>query len=154
MIKINVLVSNENWKKLIKNPDQYLKKKLNKLNKKEVFFKKRKIEFSLLLSGNKEIKKINYKFRKKNKVTDVLSFPFYNTKILKKLLNKNKLFYLGDIIINLDKIYPLYKNLEFKKNFDKLWLHGFLHLLGERHKLNKDYIKMVNLEKKFFKYLN
>ena len=58
MIKINVLVSNENWKKLIKNPDQYLKKKLNKLNKKEVFFKKRKIEFSLLLIGNKEIKKI------------------------------------------------------------------------------------------------
>ena len=154
MIKINVLVSNENWKKLIKNPDQYLKKKLNKLNKKEVFFKKRKIEFSLLLSGNKEIKKINYKFRKKNKVTDVLSFPFYNTKILKKLLNKNKLFYIGDIIINLDKIYKLYKNLEFNKNFEKLWLHGFLHLLGERHKLNKDYIKMVNLEKKFFKYLN
>ena len=53
MIKINVLVSNKNWKKHIKNPAQYLKRKLNKLNKKEVFFRKRKIEFSLLLSEKK-----------------------------------------------------------------------------------------------------
>ena len=41
MIKINVLVSNKNWKKYIKNPNQYLKKKLNKLNRKEAFKKKK-----------------------------------------------------------------------------------------------------------------
>ena len=154
MIKINVLVSNKNWKKHIKNPAQYLKRKLNKLNKKEVFFRKRKIEFSLLLSEKKEIRKINYKFRKKNKSTDVLSFPFHNLKELKKLFKGNKIFYLGDIIINLDKIYPNYKNKKLEKNFDKLWIHGLLHLLGGRHKFNKDFIKMRKLEKRFYNYIN
>ena len=58
----------------------------------------------MLLSGNKEIKKINKKFRKKNKITDVLSFPFYEKREIKKFLKKKNSFYLGDIIINLDKI--------------------------------------------------
>ncbi len=154
MIKVNVLISNKNWKKHIKNPAQYIKRRLNKLNKKEIFFKKRKIEFSLLLSGKKEIRNINYKFRKKNKSTDILSFPFYNLKELKKLLKSNKIFYLGDIIINLDKIYPKYKNEKFKNNFNKLWIHGLLHLIGGRHKLNRDFIKMNKLEKRFYNFIN
>ena len=154
MIKVNVLISNKNWKKHIKNPAQYLKKRLNKLNKKEIFFKKRKIEFSLLLSGKKEIRNINYKFRKKNKSTDILSFPFYNLKELKKLLKRKKIFYLGDIIINLDKIYPKYKNEKLKNNFNKLWIHGLLHLIGNRHKLNRDFIKMNKLEKRFYNFIN
>ena len=154
MIKVNVLISNKNWKKHIKNPAQYLKKRLNRLNKKEIFFKKRKIEFSLLLSGKKEIRNINYKFRKKNKSTDILSFPFYNLKELKKLLKSNKMFYLGDVIINLDKIYPKYKNEKLKNNFNKLWIHGLLHLIGGRHKLNRDFIKMNKLEKKFYNFIN
>ena len=58
----------------------------------------------MLLSNTKEIKKLNSKFRKKNKSTDVLSFPFYNKKNLKKKLKNEKEIYLGDIIINLNKI--------------------------------------------------
>ena len=95
MIKINVLVSNKNWKKYIKNPTQYLKIKLKKLNKDDSFFKKRSMEFSILLSDKKEIQKINYKFRGKNKQTDILSFPFNELKELKKLLKGKKHFYLG-----------------------------------------------------------
>ena len=74
MIKINVLVENKSWKKYIKNPENYLKKKIKKLNN-YIPFKNKKIEFSLLLSGTKFITKLNLKFRKKNKTTDVLSFP-------------------------------------------------------------------------------
>ena len=58
----------------------------------------------MLLSNTKEIKKLNSKFRKKNKSTDVLSFPFYNKKNLKKKIKNEKEIYLGDIIINLNKI--------------------------------------------------
>ena len=57
-----------------------------------------------MLSNNKEIKFLNKKFRKKNKGTDVLSFPFYTKQELKKKLRKEKEIYLGDIIINLNKI--------------------------------------------------
>ena len=100
------------------------------------------------------MRKLNYKFRKKNKPTDVLSFPFQEKKVLKSLLRKNKTLYLGDVIISLDKIYPKFKKEKLKENFDRLWIHGLLHLLGERHRVNKDYIKMKKLEERFYNYIN
>ena len=155
MIKINVLLNNKSWKKYIKNPEAYTKNKIKLLNKGDSFFKNKNIYFSLLLSGNKEIRIINKKFRKKNKITDVLSFPFYEKREIKDFLKKKISFYLGDIIINLDKIINESNN---KKNirieFDKLWIHGLTHLLGYRHKFNKDYTKMKKIEKKFFNLVN
>ena len=65
MIKADVLVSNNNWKKYISNPNIYLNKKLKKIEKKINLFKKKKLNFTLLLSGDVEIKKLNKQFRKK-----------------------------------------------------------------------------------------
>ena len=65
----------------------------------------------MLLSGSKEIKYLNKKFRKKNKSTDVLSFPFHTKKELKKKLKTEKEIYIGDIIINFNKV----KNKKAKK---------------------------------------
>ncbi len=102
-----------------------------------------------MLSGDLEVKKLNIKFRKKNKTTDILSFPFHQKKFLSKLLKKNKIkIYLGDIIINLNKIKYLKKNENFPLNFDKIWVHGLVHLLGYRHKSNFDYFIMKKLENK------
>ena len=42
------------------------------------------------------------------------------------------------------------KKKSFKENFDKLWIHGFLHLVGHKHKKNNDYYKMNKLEKLIF----
>ena len=84
MIKINVISKQDNWKHFLKSPNLYMRDKIRKLNKKSESFKKKKIYCTLLLSDTKEIKKLNKKFRQKNKSTDVLSFPFYNKKILLK----------------------------------------------------------------------
>ncbi len=84
MIKINVITNSNSWLDFIKKPNNYLDKKIKKLNSKIKEFKKRQIYCSLLLSGSKEIKYLNKKFRKKNKSTDVLSFPFHTKKELKK----------------------------------------------------------------------
>ncbi len=73
MIKANVILDYSKWKKKIKNPNSYLKKKLNKLTK-IPYFKKKNQEFSILLTNNRKMKKLNFKFRRKNKPTDVLSF--------------------------------------------------------------------------------
>ena len=98
MIRADVLITNKIWKK-------YINKKLKKIEKKTKIFKKNSFNFTLLLSGNLEVKKLNIKFRKKISTTDILSFPFNERKILKKLLRKcNTQIYLGDIIINLNKI--------------------------------------------------
>ena len=144
MIKVDVFIKNKNWKKRISNPKKYLNNRVKYLRNSISFLKNKKINFSIQLAGNKEIKLLNKKFRKKNKSTDVLSFPYNNLYTLKKL--KKKDIYLGDIILNYYKI----KKKNFKENFNKLWIHGFLHLVGHKHKKNNDYYKMNKLEKLIF----
>ena len=65
MIKINVITKNVKWFYYIKNPNDYLNRKLNKISLKDNIFKKKNIFCTLLLSDNKEIKLLNQKFRKK-----------------------------------------------------------------------------------------
>ena len=72
------IVEKHDWKNKIKDPNNYLKQKLKKLSK-IPYFKKKKQEFSILLTNNKKMKNLNFKFRKKNKTTDVLSFPLNNS---------------------------------------------------------------------------
>tara|TARA_X000000950_G_scaffold244184_1_gene300156 strand:- start:1507 stop:1974 length:468 start_codon:yes stop_codon:yes gene_type:complete len=154
MIKINIITNNIKWLRYIKNPNNYLDRKLNKFNSKDKMFKKKGIFVTLLLSGDKEIKNLNKKFRKKNKATDVLSFPFQTKSVLKKKLKKEKEIYLGDIIINLNKIKNKKVLKKFKYEFDRLWIHGLVHLLGHDHKKDKDFLKMSKVEKKYFNIVN
>jgi len=153
MIKVNVIINNNNWFKEIKNPVIYTKRKIDKINKSDKVFLKKKINFTLLLSGNSEIKNLNKKFRKKNKSTDILSFPFQTRKELNNLLKKEKEIYLGDVIINFNKIKT--KNLEsFKSEFNRLWVHGLVHLFGHDHKKEKDFLIMNQIEKKYLDLIN
>ena len=154
MIKINVIINDINWLQYLKNPDKYLDRKINKLNLKNKDFSKNRFFFTLLLSGDKEIKKLNKKFRNKNKITDVLSFPFQTKIELKKKLKNEKEVYLGDIIINLSKIKSKNIPKKFKIEFDRLWIHGLVHLFGYDHKKNKDFLKMNQIEKKYFDIIN
>mgnify|MGYP001156749654 FL=1 len=151
MIKIDVLVRDKNWRKYVPNPEKYLNQKVKQINFKKKSINVKKINFSILLTGNKEIKFLNKKFRKKNKVTDVLSFPYYSSNETKNRLKKQDNIYLGDIALNLYKITNLKKN--FKKEFNKLWIHGFLHLMGYKHYRNSDFYKMKKLEDKIFKQI-
>jgi probable rRNA maturation factor len=153
MIKADVLITNKNWESHIGIPNFYINRKLKKIDKSLNIFKKNNFKFTILLSGDDEIKKLNNKFRKKNKTTDVLSFPFYEKKVLKTLQKKKKIkIYLGDIIINLNKMIPKITNKDFLFNFDKIWIHGLAHLLGHRHKLDRDFFMMKKLENKLIKF--
>ena len=70
----------------------------------------------------------------------------------KKISNKKEI-YLGDIIISFNYMNNP-KNLDkdnFKKKTIKIFIHGFLHLLGYDHSKYKDYKKMFNEEQKVFK---
>ena len=146
MISVNVFSDEKAWSKKLKNKDLFFKKVCKAFPKKYKFSNK-KVSFTLLLSNNKNIKKLNKVFRKKNKSTDILSFP------LDKKIKISKNTYIGDIIISynyLDK--PRSQNLKsFKEKVAKLFIHGFLHLLGFDHKKNKDYFKMLKEENLLFK---
>ncbi len=151
MIKIDVFVRDKNWRKYIPNPNKYLNKKAKLIKLKKGLVKGKNINFSILLTGNKGIKFLNNKFRKKNKITDVLSFPYNNVKKTKINLKNKRSIYLGDIALNFYKINKVKKN--FKKEFNKLWIHGFLHLLGYKHYRNKDFYQMKKMENKIFKQI-
>jgi probable rRNA maturation factor len=152
MIKADVLITNKNWKKYIKAPTFYINKKLKKIERKINLFRNSNCNFTILLSNDSEVKKLNIKFRKKNKTTDIISFPFHEKIFLNKLFKKKlKNIYLGDIIINLNKIKPQKKNESFSSIFDKIWIHGLVHLLGYRHKSNFDFSTMKKLENKLLK---
>ena len=152
MIKIDVIVKDKTWLKFIKNPESYLKRKI-KIIQRDKFFKKKKYQFSVLLSGTKEIKYLNKKFRKKNKTTDILSFPSLNKKDLKIFSKLNSEIYLGDIIINYKKMNTSSEKL-FKRHFDKLWIHGLIHLFGYDHKKDGNYKKMNTIENKLLNKFN
>ena len=153
MIKINVITNNNNWYKIIKNPVKHIARKIDKINRFDKTFKKKSIYCTLLLSGNREIKNLNKKFRKKNKSTDVLSFPFQAKKELNNLLKKEKEIYLGDIIVNLNKI--KIKNLkDFNSEFNRLWIHGLVHLFGHEHKKKKNFLKIDQIKKKYLNLIN
>ena len=145
MIKANIILDYSKWKNKIKNPSNYFKKKINKLNKIDSF-KKKKHEFSVFLTSNKKMKSLNFKFRKKNKPTDVLSFPF--------LYVKKKGFYLGDIAISFDIVNQRSKNSNFFLELDKMWIHGYCHLIGYDHKKLKDFTKMNKKENLLLNYLH
>ena len=146
MISIDVVSENNLWSKKIKNKDVFFNT-LVKLFPKKYRFIRKKINLSILLSDNKNIKKLNKRFRNKNKPTDVLSFPF------EEKLNLKKNTYLGDIVISyefMNKPKSL-SNLDFKNKVTKIFIHGYLHLLGHDHIKLKDFKKMNQEEEKIYK---
>ena len=145
MIKANVISGNSNWKRILKKPDDYLRKRLKILSKTSSF-KSKKHEFSILLTNDKEMKNLNYKFRKKNKTTDVLSFPIK--------INNKKILYVGDIAVSYEIIKERSKKTNFLLEFDKVWIHGYLHLIGYDHKKLNEFKKMFRKEKSILRYFH
>ena len=146
MISIEVFSEEKAWSKKIKKKEVFFKEICNFLPKKYRFPNK-KITLTLLLSNNKCIKKLNMNFRKKNKSTDILSFPST------KKISISKITYIGDIIISYNFMNkPKSQNIKsFKEKTIKTFIHGYLHLLGFDHIKEKDYRRMFSEEEKIYK---
>jgi probable rRNA maturation factor len=148
MINIDVVSESNLWNIKIKKKNNFFKSLVSFFPKKYKFVGK-KIDLTILLSNNKKIKRLNKDFRNKNKPTDILSFPF------EKKLNLKKSNYLGDIVISyefMNKPKTL-SNSMFKDRVIKIFIHGFLHLLGHDHIKLKDFKKMIKEEEKIYKFI-
>ena len=150
MINADVVVENKLWNKKIKYPSNYIKKKIKKIFKFNSL-KKKRFSLTILLTDNSKMKYLNKKFRNKNKTTDVLSFPNLSTADLKKKTDTK--IYLGDIALNYEIINRRSKDSNFDLEFDKMWIHGYLHLLGYNHKKVRDYKVMQKIEDQILKIL-
>ena len=111
------------------------------------FLKKKKLNFSVLLTNDEEIKEINFKYRNLNKPTNVLSFQSMIDKS-NYFKNTEKEIHLGEIIISMERIFceSRINNVLFKDHFIHIFLHAILHILGYDHEIDSERKKMEKIE--------
>lgn len=125
-LEINNLTRGKVNKKFL---ERVAKKSLNFLNFEE------KTEVSLVIIGEARMRKLNKKYRGKNRVTDVLVFDY------------------GEIFICLPQAKKQAKRLGYslKQELATLLIHGILHLAGYSDKTKKDYNKMAKKQKEIWR---
>lgn len=113
----------------------------------------KKVEVSINIVGEGRIRELNRKYRQKNKVTDVLSFPLGR----ESGFTQYGTIPLGDIFICLPfaKKEAKRENIGIERKIAQLVVHGFLHLLGHKHEKSKiDAGKMLSLESRILKHIS
>ena len=114
-------------------------------------------DLNIWFSTNSTIKKYNKQFRGKDAVTDVISFPYYETKTPGKLPKASKMEpTLGDIMLSPGYIAKDLINWPGQKLEERIVLlvvHSICHLLGYDHDKDGDYEVMVKEEQRLLKLL-
>jgi probable rRNA maturation factor len=112
-------------------------------------FEKRS-ELSIVLTGDAEVRKLNRLYRKKDKTTDVLSFPLLEGKKL-----KGPSLALGDVVVSVPQTrrQSIRGDRNFKEELALLLIHGILHLLGYDHVTRAQEKKMFRLQERLLKTL-
>lgn len=118
-----------------------------------------KLIMTITLTTPENIRKINKKYRKIDKATDVLSFPmFEKAELDEKIKNKDFLYedVLGDIIISIEKVKEQAEEYghSFERELSYMVVHGFYHLMGYDHIEEKDKKVMRPKEEKVLEQLN
>lgn len=139
---MNILISNQQDKKInIKKTRNLVKKVLERLSCPN------NVEISILLTNDNFIKGLNKKYLKKDKPTDVLSFPMLSIKkevqdarckmqdFACNLQPATCNFLLGDIVISIDTAekQAVLQKTSLNDEVARLLIHGILHLLGFEH---------------------
>ena len=118
-----------------------------------------KLIMTITLTTPENIRKINKKYRKIDKATDVLSFPmFEKAELDEKIKNKDFLYedVLGDIIISIEKVKEQAEEYghSFEREFSYMLVHGFYHLMGYDHIKEEDKQVMRPKEENVLNKLN
>lgn len=95
---------------------------------------------NVILCSNYKIRKLNAKYRKIDRATDVLSFYFGDDDLL------------GEIYISLQKAEAQSKqfSISYNEEIKRLFIHGIFHLLGYDHNTKKEEATMKAKEKQFY----
>ena len=118
-----------------------------------------KLIITITFTTPEDIRKINKKYRKIDKATDVLSFPMFEKDELdEKIKNKDFLHedVLGDIIISIEKVKEQAEEYghSFERELSYMVVHGFYHLMGYDHIEEEDKKIMRPKEEKVLEQLN
>lgn len=102
-----------------------------------------KLMITVTFTTPEQIRKINKKYRKIDKSTDVLSFPMFEKQELDKKIKNNDFLFedmLGDIIISIEKVKEQAEEYghSFERELSYMLVHGFYHLMGYDHIKEED----------------
>lgn len=119
----------------------YLDKVIKRTLKHE---KVKKAYFSIIFVDNETIQEINRKYRKIDKVTDVISFAFEDNEDIVY----NNIRVLGDIYICIPRMLEQAEEYghTVARELSFLTVHGLLHLLGYDHKNKEEEKVMFDLQ--------
>ncbi|MBI2026463.1 MAG: rRNA maturation RNase YbeY [Deltaproteobacteria bacterium] len=122
----------QNNQKLQRIPKKRIEVFMNALSKHLDLEKKAPCEISISFVTDLEMKKINTKYRRIAKTTDILSFPMDDV-------------CLGDLVISVQRtrLQAEERNHSFGIELKHLLVHGLLHLLGYEHKENPDPMRVL-----------
>lgn len=115
-------------------------------------------DLGIWLTNGKTIRTYNRDYRKKDKATDILSFPYHpHLKAGERIVVKNEEDKnIGDIILAIDFIHnllPLYTTKTLDERLRTILVHGICHLLGYSHYDADNDEKMTKIERKIAKKL-
>lgn len=148
MINFNLICKSKHWPARVRKIDLIVKKIL--IFQKDLNFNKYlNYECNLILSDNKLLKKMNFKFRKKKYSTDVLTF-------VNEIINKNdKKLKICDIFLSAEILKKDAKKnqTKFYDHLTHILVHSFLHINGYMHVKIKDFKIMQNKEIKILNQL-
>ena len=147
MIEINNLTTNQVDEEFLKNVCQKV------LRGESASWRKENIELSLALIGQGKMRKLNKKYRNKNKITDVLAFP--ELKMLTERFRTGsfqKTRGLGEIVVCLREVKKNAKkfNSTFEQELKRCLIHGVLHLLGYDHEKGEKEAKIMEQKEKYY----
>ena len=127
---LNVEKGQEDWEAIVK-------KVLDKCFEEEGLLDS-KLIMTITFTTPEEIRKINKKYRKIDKATDVLSFPMFEKDELDEKIKSGDFPYddvLGDVIISIEKVREQAEEYghSFERELSYMLVHGFYHLMGYDH---------------------
>ena len=127
---LNVEKGQEDWESIVK-------KVLDKCFEEEGLLDS-KLIMTITFTTPEEIRKINKKYRKIDKATDVLSFPMFEKDELDEKIKNGDFPYedvLGDVIISIEKVREQAEEYghSFERELSYMLVHGFYHLMGYDH---------------------
>ena len=114
MVKVNLVIDHKNWKSRYPKVNLFLTRSIKKILSSTLSSQATDFEISILLTGSKNMKNLNKKFRKINKDTDVLSFPAEEKDFFNKDIKSKKKVYLGDLALSYQYIGNLARYLQDK----------------------------------------
>ena len=98
--------------------------------------------FTLILSNDRRIRRLNHLFRLKNQPTDILSFPSSPTDRNDDPFENRS---LGDMMVSVETAYrqAIQQGHSLEREIDILVIHGILHLLGYDHETDQGQMRRI-----------